>query len=100
MDNFTLRSPADPDVIQIIDSMSPSDAPYLAMPSNQISLPWRDLTQFSQINAPVPDDSFEDHNDQTGFYPAFGSTAAENVDSRLVVITHNTDIISGILHDL
>jgi hypothetical protein len=61
MDDFTIRPPVDPDVVQIVESMSPSGGPLIALPlpANNIqpdlsSLAGSDATQSHEL--PCPDD--------------------------------------------
>jgi hypothetical protein len=103
-DNFTIRPPVDADVVQIIESMSPSGGPLIAPPlpadrsrSDLSSLDGSDTTQAPEL--PCPDDYLDAPEDETESLPGVEYQAPENGYPHPVDIPRNVDIIAGVLQD-
>jgi hypothetical protein len=104
MDDFAICPPVDPDVVQIVESISPSGGPLIAPPLTTYniqpdlsSLDRSDATQSHEL--PCPDDYLDAPEDETHSLPGVEYQAPEIVHPHPVDIPPNVEIIAGILHD-
>jgi hypothetical protein len=104
MDDFTIRPPVDPDVVQIVESMGRSSGQPVApsLPANNIqpdlsSLDGSDTAQSHKLPCPV--DHLDAPKDETQSLPGVEYQAPETVHSHPVDIPRNPEIIACIPQD-
>jgi hypothetical protein len=104
MDDFTIYPLVDADVVQKVESTSPSDGPLIAprLPGDNIqpdfsSFDGSDTIQSDELLC--PDDYVDASEDETESLPGSQYDAGEIVHPRPADIPRNIDIISGILQD-
>jgi hypothetical protein len=104
MDDFTIRPPVDPDVVQIVESINASGGPLAALrlptdnlQPNRYSFDESDTTQSDEI--PCPNDDLDAPEDETESLPGVEHQAPEIVHPHPVDIPCNVHIIASILQD-